>query len=259
MSKEAKIWIISAVPEGAFSSCATWPQFSNAETKAALMDELDVFIQNIKLDYLKEITQFELVRALESDNLKKIDDADAYIIWGSPNHVTEDKEWIRNLEKFVHKQVDSGKPVLGICFWHQLLAQSFWAKVDFMESRHMWVDNVFINSKWQWDKLFSQLDQNLTTLFSHKQAVLTEWESESLWSDSYCENQIIRIWDNAWGIQFHPEFTPDFMSFLIKLMKGDLEKEWMDVSELLKKLENMNWINPSSELIQMFIAQYISL
>ena len=256
MSKEAKIWIISSVPEGIFSNCAKGPQFSETETNSALMDELEVFVQHIKLDYLKENMQFELVRALEEDNLKKIDDADAYILGGSPSMVTEDKKWIRNLEKFVHKQVDAGKPVLGICFWHQLLAQSFGGTVENMDSRHIWLDNILINSKGQWDKLFSKLDNNLSVLYSHQQAVVSPWEGESLWRDNYWENQIIKIWSDAWGVQFHPEFTTEFMSFLMKLMRGTLEEEWIDISELLKKLESMKWINSSSKLIQMFISQY---
>lgn len=256
MSKEAKIWIISSVPEGIFASCAKGPQFSDSETNAALMNELDVFLQHVKLDYLKENMQFELVRALEPDNLKKIEDADAYILGWSPNMVTDDIEWIRNLEKFVHSQVDKNKPVFAFCFGHQVLAQAFGWKVDDIETRHIWADNMFLNIEWQWDKLFWQLDSNLNSLWSHKQSVVDLGEGESLWWDNYGDNQIIKVWDNAWGVQFHPEFTTEFMSFLMKLMRGTLEEEWLDVSKLMKKLEEMKWINPSSELIQMFISQY---
>ncbi len=41
--------------------------------------------------------------------------------------VTEasEKQWIARLISFVRSEVESGKPLLGICFGHQVLATAF--------------------------------------------------------------------------------------------------------------------------------------
>ena len=252
----SKVVIVSSVEDWIFANATNIDIFSEAEKNAALKEEIDVFVQHLKLDYLKKYVQFELIKAFDVDQINKTD-WDAFILWGSPHMATESYKWIDNLTDFVYKQVNAWKPVLWICFWHQILAKAFWWKIWTLPKRHIWADILFINQKGINDKLFSNLDKNLTTLWSHKQIVEDVWEWESLWEDNIWKNQIIRIWDNAWWVQFHPEFTADFMSFLVKLMKNSLKEDWIDIKSILRHLKKLKWSNPSSKLIHLFISQYL--
>lgn len=61
------------------------------------------------------------------DGIPKEYSADAYILGGSPSMVTErdQKEWMDRLIRFVYNEVNSGKPLFGICFGHQVLSAAF--------------------------------------------------------------------------------------------------------------------------------------
>ena len=67
------------------------------------------------------------------------------------------------------------------------------------------------------------MDPMVESLWSHKQAVISPGDTEII-SSSNEIIQAIKI-NNAVGTQFHPEFTPEFTSFLIKLMRQQIEQE----------------------------------
>ena len=255
----AKVWIISCVKEWMFTTISgDW--FTNDELKSANSREIDVFTSNLGINFLKWNVQFDLIRALKwSCELNTFASNDAFIIWWSPNMVDDNIPWINDLKKFVHVQVNSWKPVLWICFGHQIIASAFNWKVENSIIRHIGYDTVNLNWKWSIDKLMSNLWNNIWSMWSHKQVVTNLWEWESLAYDYYWQNQIIKVWNNCWWVQFHPEFTSEFMSFLIKLMKSDLIKEWFDIDSLISQIwEFKNW-NPSKDLIRLFLKQYISI
>ena len=49
-------------------------------------------------------------------------------------------------------------------------------------------------------------------------------------------NQAFRYGDNAWGIQFHPEFSAEVMRAYLKVQAPDLEKEGLDAKALIENV-----------------------
>ena len=77
--------------------------------------------------------------------------------------------------------------------------------------------------------------ENMDSLWSHRQAIfssgeatiITPQEPDLMLPDDRVDRspiQMIQI-ANATGVQFHPEFTPEFTSFLVKLMRSQLISE----------------------------------
>lgn len=49
----------------------------------------------------------------------------AYIVFGSTSNVEDRLQWHSDLSKFLKEELEKGIPVLGICFCHQLLSDTF--------------------------------------------------------------------------------------------------------------------------------------
>ncbi len=248
-----KLAIISSVPAWAFTGIANnesfW--FTPEETASALKDEKQVFIDAIGVPDLEKKVQIEIIRAM--DGIPANYSADAYILWGSPAMVTEreQKEWINKLIKFVEWEVWKWKPLLGICFWHQILATALGGKVEPMSDRKIW--------KWSFETKGMQFD----ALWSHKQGVMNSGSGEiigngtwGMWTSSAI--QMIQ-YENATGMQLHPEFSPEFTSFLVKLMRQQIQSEWLNPDKILSDISTMNWWNPSRILLEGFVKKYYNI
>lgn len=249
----SKLAIISSVPAWAFAGIANnesfW--FTQAESRSALKDERQVFIDAIWIPDLEKKVQIEIIRAM--DGIPADYSADAYILWGSPAMVTEreQKEWINRLIKFVEWEVWKWKPILGLCFGHQILATALGWKVEPMQDRKI--------GRWQ----FETGGNNMDALWSHKQGVIDAWSGiiTGTWLWWMGTNSVIQMiqYENATGMQLHPEFSPEFTSFLVKLMRQQITSEWLDVEEILKQIESMNGENPSRVLLEGFVRKYYNL
>lgn len=251
---KAKIGVLSSVKPGIFAGMANDERFTPKEREKALMSELELWESTLELDYIRENTKFEVVNVLEW--LPKNGEYDGYILGWSPSMVTEKAPWMLDLQKFVHDEIDAWKPTIWFCFGHQILASAFGWEVEYAPTRKIGKWEVFLNVWWQADKLFSQMGSNFESIWSHRQYVSNPWEAEVLWENEHTPNQIIKLWDNAWGCQFHPEFSKEICSFLVKLMTESISSEWHDVEKILRELNSMSW-NESKKLITLFIKNIL--
>ena len=58
------------------------------------------------------------------------------IVTGSPASTYDGDTWIARSEDFLRRAADRSVPLYGVCFGHQLLAQTFGGKVE--KCRHGW-------------------------------------------------------------------------------------------------------------------------
>ena len=261
-----KLTILSSVPEWIFGSIANNPSFgfTQAESQSALKDEKQVFIDAIGIPDIEKYVKVEVLRVM--DGIPKDHSADAYILGGSPAMVTErdQKEWVDRLIRFVGAKVEEWTPLFGICFGSQVLATAVWGKVDWMKERvigrgSILVDGESIDSIWLHQQAMESSGE-AKILSGGVKIVIPQKQGLRLPDDSVERSpiQMIQV-ANATGVQFHPEFTPEFTGFLVKFMRSQLASEWLNPDEILARMAAMNGNNPSSQMLQGFIKKYYNI
>lgn len=156
------------------------------------------------------------------------------VITGSSAMVTDQQEWMIRSSKWLAGAVSASIPVLGICFGHQLLAYCLGGKVDY-NPMGVEVGTVRIGllDAADSDPLFQGLEPPLLAQASHRQCVLeTPPGSVCLASTSLDKNHAFRYGGQAWGVQFHPEFSLEVVNAYIDYYAAHLDDNKTNFDEL---------------------------
>lgn len=156
-------------------------------------------------------------------------------ITGSHDMVTDNLPWSIAVEKWLPSLVREEVPLLGICFGHQLLARAMGGKVGYhpggIESGTV---EISLSSSCADDPLFSGLPVQFPAHADHSQTVLSlPPGAVCLASSPHDPHHAFRIGRNAWGLQFHPEFTAKIMSEYILEQADKLRGAGISVPALL--------------------------
>jgi len=147
-----------------------------------------------------------------------VDDGDIWIITGSKYSVYENIPWINNLVNFVKSLIENKKPVLGICFGHQVIAKSIGAGVIKnplgweLGSYSLNLTKLGLNHE-----LFSGISNHDIVYESHQDIVVNLPVNAKLLADTDKSIQSFQYNDNVYGVQFHPEFSWEVTRMLMDL------------------------------------------
>lgn len=149
------------------------------------------------------------------------------IITGSPASTYDDKPWIARSEDLLRRAADRGVPLYGVCFGHQLLAQTFGGKVE--KCPRGWELGTVAVSQTEHGRanpLLSSVPETFIAQMSHGD-VVTELPpgAVALLENDHWPYQAFALGERIWATQFHPEFTPQIMSDLIHSLTSALSPE----------------------------------
>ncbi|MEI4232821.1 type 1 glutamine amidotransferase [Roseovarius sp. D22-M7] len=149
---------------------------------------------------------FESYAVVDNEFPSGPDAADGWLITGSKHGAYEDHAWIPPLEDLIRDIKDAGRPLVGICFGHQIIAQALGGKV------------IKHPDGWRVGATRYNIDGRPQTLnaWHQDQVVEAPAGSQIVGDADGCAIAALRHGPNIFTVQPHPEFDTAMMNALIE-------------------------------------------
>lgn len=146
---------------------------------------------------------------------------DGVVITGSPASVNDDSAWIRRLERTVRDLHARQRPMLGICFGHQVIASALGGRVGRLPSG-LRVGTV--SSQMHRHAPWMQPPQPVVTLYAAQEEQVLDPPPGAvvLGGDAACPVTFYAIGRHVFATQCHPEFYPAFMHDVLEVLADHL-------------------------------------
>jgi GMP synthase (glutamine-hydrolysing) len=184
--------------------------------------------------------QIQVVNAPAFEVLPEPGTFSGAVIAGSHAMVTQNLDWSLAVEAWLAPVVAARVPVLGICYGHQLLAKAMGGKVDFHpDGLEIGTQSITLTVDGLSDPLLKGLPPVFTAHTCHSQTVLAlPPGAVNLAKNTHDPHHAFRLGHAAWGVQFHPEYTPDIMAGYIRNMSPVIQALGKDPAEVQQQVIN---------------------
>lgn len=181
------------------------------------------------------------LRAAEIRDLSDHSDFTHLILSGSEASTTVDQPWDQALERLVRGFVDSGRPVLGICYGHQFLAKILAGPGHVRRAKTPefgWLAPHLGRSA-----LFHRLVAPQFMVCHHDEVFDLPAEFRVLATSKHCAVHAFQFRDlPVWGVQFHPEYGPEEAEPIFQVVCRELipspPKDLSSLDQRLRIFEN---------------------
>lgn len=176
---------------------------------------------------------FKIFNVSEGEQLRHPSEYIAAIITGSHANLNQRLPWITQLKNWITTARYSNIPVMGICFGHQIIAEALGGKVIENEKGLIaGACNIKLTKEGKANSIFKNVGTSFESFKLHNYSVSKiPYGAEILAKDENGAIESFKL-DKIYGIQFHPEFTEEIMSFYLKL------SEQADASKIRVKLKS---------------------
>jgi len=185
-----------------------------------------------------DVKDFLQVDVFRNETLPRYDSVAGVIVTGSAAMVSDREDWSEHAAAWLKTAVETGIPILGVCYGHQLLAHALGGRVG-KNPRGRQIGTVMAHKtrEGKADTLMKDLPESFAAHTSHVESVLELPPGATrLVTSPRDDNFAIRFAKNAWGIQFHPEFSEPVMQEYIRHRSDAIRSEGQDPDHLLAQV-----------------------
>jgi len=181
--------------------------------------------------------------AYEDKTAPDLSDVSAIIITGSHSMVSDFDDWSVSLSKWLRDISIKSIPTLGICYGHQLIAQTFGGSVGYHpKGKELGTVNIVLTEDGQKDPLLGVLPHDFLGHVAHSQSALKMPENACILAKNEFEpHHSFVINDYIWGVQFHPEFNAEITKLYVDEFKESLIKEGRNFEALKNSVQEHNF------------------
>jgi GMP synthase (glutamine-hydrolysing) len=184
----------------------------------------------------------QVVKLNEGEPLPSPSEYDAVISSGGPMGTYEMQnpkyEFLKREAEFIAEMIAQGKAVLGVCLGHQLLAHVLGGEANATpQNREVGWSKITVNHAGAGDPLFRGLPSVFSSFQYHGDSVtkLPDGVLNLALTDT-CHVQAFRYASQpVWGVQFHPEISPEKAERILTARRNLLEQEGVDVFLAIKE------------------------
>jgi len=157
-------------------------------------------------------------------------DFDAYLITGSKHDAFADDEWIVRLRDYCRAVYNAGKPIIGICFGHQLVAHALGGQAGRADGG--WglgvMEYELAESALADLPDFVDSPEPVSLLISHRDQVTSlPIGARLLLHNEFCPYAGFYIPNRLLCFQGHPEFDLEYKKALLEYRKHDITADHM--------------------------------
>ena len=191
---------------------------SNKEMPNGFHDYHDMFTSLFNCLPLGKAFRYTTLAVVDGTFPQQIDDYDGYLISGSAFGVYDDAPFIQKLMDLVQKIYKAKKPLVGICFGHQIIAHALGGHARKWD--HGWsigIKEVSLIDPPDW---IGSKDKSIHLIHVHQDQVTSLPNgAQRIGSTSQCKNAAYVIGDTVFAVQGHPEFNVPYTNALAELLK----------------------------------------
>lgn len=229
-------------------------------------DELQTIAEVTGLRIGQELHSYLLPEQTDLDLVCDLDFKNRYsavIISGSPFRAQPPTgsdnplqgQLYNQLMPLMHYLLDQDFPTLGLCYGLQMLGQAAGATLTDRTGEDLQAVEVTLTDEGRCDPVTGQLDPVIRGYTGHGDSLAELPEGATLLgSGKHCHYQLLRLQNNLYGTQFHPEITTAGMQIRID-QYGDTYYEASEKQEVISRCMTQD-VTSSHQLLSAFTEHY---